>query len=268
MGTLLKRLRPDAMVRTALLSLAVVSLLGCDSDANVSADATVGADAMATLDASVFDAAPAFPEPGFGEIMGDCDVLDDELTADEPSIMHSVFDFSRGYVDSDEGMLTTGGQQILDEGTAGGSSVLSEVFAFEMLRRCESATLLKTETMISYDTVGKLTDFLAEMDSLKIGVSVTRAVGFPFDDPYELSQATELLQGKLGDILESSANVSDEDRWNKQILSILAYAPEHANVLEQAWLSLDDATRADTIVHIIVTNGDDDFIYCNGACPQ
>ena len=33
-----------------------------------------------------------------------------------------------------------------DDGNAGGSSLLSEVFAYEVLHRCEGATLLKTET--------------------------------------------------------------------------------------------------------------------------
>ncbi len=249
------------MVRAVLAALLAASL-ACDSKTTAAPDAGDGGDAMVIL-----DAAPQFPEPGFGVITGDCDVLDDELTSTEPSIIRSIFDFERGYGDSDQDMLSEGGQQILEEGTAGGSSVLSEVFAFEMLKRCESATLLKTETAIVYDTEGKLTDFLAEIDSLKIGVSVTRAVGFPFDDPYELSQATDLLQGKLDDILESTANVSEEDRWNKQILGVLAYSPEHGDVLHQAWMSLDAATRADTVVHIMVTNGDDDFIYCNGPCP-
>lgn len=254
------------MVKTAFT--VCLLLLACGSGSEAGQDAGLEADAGLEVDAALsFDAGPQFPEPGFGAISGDCDVLDDELTQSEPSIIVSAFDFEQGYIDADQDMLTAGGQQILEEGTAGGSSVLSEVFAFEILKRCESARLLKTETTISYDVEGKLTDFLAEIDSLKIGVSVTRAVGFPFDDPYELSQASELLQGKLSDILESTANVSNEDRWQKQILGILAYAPEHAEVLQEAWMSLDAKTRADTVVHIIVTNGDDDFIYCNGPCP-
>lgn len=214
-----------------------------------------------------FDAAPVFPTPGFGMITGECNVLDDELLSADPFLVRSAFNFDRPYVDADLSMLSAGGQQIIADGNAGGSSVLSEAFAFEMLKRCESAELLKTETTIEYDTEGKLTDFLAEIDSEKIGVSVTRAVGFPFDDPYELAQANELLQEKLSDILNSSANVADTDRWQKQILAILAYAPEHADVIAQAWMSLDATTRADTVVHVMVTNGADDFIYCNGICP-
>ena len=87
------------------------------------------------------------------------------------------------------------------------------------------------------------------------------------DEPYQVAQATDLLQDKLSDILESSANVGVEDRWQKQILSIHAYAPAHADAIAEAWMALDSATTADTVVHIIVTNGQDDFIYCDGVCP-
>jgi len=212
------------------------------------------------------DAGSEFPLPGFGQIMGDCDVLDDELTAAQPSVIRTAIDFERLYVDTDVDLLTAGGQTLITEGNAGGSSLLSEVFAFEVLQRCELAELLKTETQIQYDTQGKITDFLAQIDAEKIGVSVTRAVGFPFDAPYTQAQASALLEKKLGDILESSSNVSDSDRWQKQILAVLAYAPEHGETIASAWASLDAAIKADTLVLIIVTDGADDFIYCDGAC--
>ena len=246
-----------------MVRLSIVTLLGflaCGGEAAMEPDGAVQPDVDA---ASV----STFPTPGFGSITGDCNVLDDELLLQAPALLRSSFNFDRMYEDADLSMLSTGGQQIVADGNAGGSSVLSEVFAFEMLARCESAALLKTETNIDYDTEGKLTDFLADIDSEKIGVSVTRAVAFPFDDPYEVTQAAELLQDKLSDVLESSANVGAEDRWQKQILAILAYSPGHADAIAEAWMNLDAETRADTIVHVMVTNGQDDFIYCDGVCP-
>lgn len=262
MGTLLEGLRTDTMVR---LALAVLLMTACGGDVHVAPDGNPVLD---------FDAAPspdagqAFPTPGFGTISGECNVLDDELTSSEPSIVRSVFTFDRMYEETDLSMLTAGGQQIIADGNAGGSSVLSEAFAFEMLSRCESASLLKTETFIEYDVEGSLTDFLAEIDSEKIGVSVTRAVAFPFEDPYQVSQATELLSDKLIDVQESTANVALVDRWQKQILAVLAYSPGHADAIAEAWMQLDSETRADTVVHVMVTNGSDDFIYCNGPCQS
>jgi hypothetical protein len=90
--------------------------------------------------------------------------------------------FARRYDDpADRGALTAGGLEMILDGNAGGSSVYSEVFAFEWLARCELATLIKTETEIVYtDPMSKKADILVELDGRKVGVSVTRAVTFPF----------------------------------------------------------------------------------------
>ena len=226
-------------------------------------DAAAASDAA---DAAPIDAALGLPLPGFGALGGDCDVLDDELEDPAPSLFESAIAFDRLYEDADLDSLTAGGQEIIRDGNAGGSSLLSEVFAFELLARCERAPLLKTETEIVYDTAGTITDLLVSIDRQKIGVSVTRAVGFPFDDPYTVDQARDLLERKLADILESSANVSAEDRWEKQILAVLAFAPEHAASIEAALDAIDPAVKADTIVWVLVTDGADDFIYCDGPC--
>ncbi|MCB1021844.1 MAG: hypothetical protein KDC27_18065, partial [Acidobacteria bacterium] len=155
-----------------------------------------------------------------------------------------------------------GAQEIYEEGTLGGSSGESEALAFDVLYRCELAALIKSETEITYDDDGgKKTDILVEVDATRIGVSVTRAYGYPPDDPYTVEDATTLLDKKLGDILLSSENVSAEDAWQKQILSIIAYEPEHADSVEAAWAAMDDETRADTIVYITVTDGEDEFLY-------
>ncbi len=227
-------------------------------------------DAAPVPDAEVADAAPpdagALPLAGFGELTGDCDVLDDELTAAGPSLFRSVIDFTVPFTDEDGGLLTEGGQTMLAEGNAGGSSLYSEIFAYELLARCELAPLLKTETEVEYDGPGAITDLMVEIDGEKIGVSVTRAVGFPFDDPYTVEQARELLEHKLGDILESSGHVSAADRWRKQILAVVAYGDEHAASLAAALEEIAGEIRADTIVWILVTDGADLFIYCDGPC--
>ena len=45
------------------------------------------------------------------------------------------------------------------------------------------------------------------------------------------------------------------------MLCLVAYSPQHADVLETAYATLDASVQGDTIVQIIVTNGDDDFLY-------
>ncbi len=196
-----------------------------------------------------------------GVLSGDCGLIDAmELNSPGPFVFTGAIDF--GVVGYDYDLLTPGGQQIFDEGNLNPSSIYSEIVAYEVLARCESAELLKTEATIVYQNpMGKKTDLLVEMDGLKVGVSVVRAVFFPFDDPYTPAMAATMLDGKLKDIKISSANVAPEDAWVKQILSVVAYGPMHLDSLLTAYAGLDAQTKADTILVITVTNGDDAFIY-------
>jgi hypothetical protein len=202
---------------------------------------------------------------GFGTLSGMCGVLaEPDLTSASPRLIHATMTFDRGYVDpADRPLLTEGGAVIAATPNAGGSSGLSEVFAFEQLARCEAASLLKTETQITYDVQGKITDILVEIDGHKIGVSVTRAVAFPFGSAYDLADANDLMTKKLTDIQASTMNVSDADRWDKQILSVIAYDDQHAQVVEESINAMSASITSDTIVILVSTAGDDSFIYTN-----
>ena len=168
------------------------------------------------------------------------------------------------YVDAaDRARLTPGGQRMMMTPNAGGSSGLSEAFAFEELARCEHADLLHTETEIVYATAGKITDLEVSIMGHKLGVSVTRAFAYPLGQPYTVAAATTLIKRKLQDIQTSSADVSPADRWDKQILAVLAWDDAAADAVTAAWQALDAATKADTIVITTVTNGADTFIYTN-----
>ena len=239
--------------------LLLLALLGCGGGSDAPS-----IDAKVSIDASI-DASNAVPLMGFGDISGMCGVLNDpELTGTTPLFFRDALTFMRRYNDpADRPLLTAGGQKIVATPNAGGSSLFSEVFAFEQLARCELAGLLKTETEIVYDTQGKITDILVQIDGKKIGVSVVRAVQFPFGSPYTVESATTIIQRKLEDIQASSMNVSAQDRWVKQILAVLAYDDQHVDTVETAWLGMAATVRADTVLVVTATHGDDMFIYSN-----
>jgi hypothetical protein len=239
--------------------LVVLALVGCGGG---------GGDMPAMPDAPVTGneaLPPDAPLPPLYTLSGMCGVLNDpELTGAAPLLVKDAMTFSRRYNDpADRPLLTPGGQSIASVPNAGGSSLFSEVFAFEQLARCEMAGFLKTETQIVYDTAGKITDILVEVDGHKIGVSVVRAVQFPFGQPYTLENATMIIQRKLEDILESSMNVSAQDKWVKQILAVIAYDDQHVATVEQAWAALAPSIKADTVLVVTATHGDDAFLYTN-----
>lgn len=198
----------------------------------------------------------------YGALSGTCGDIDlEDILAPEAEVFHNALDFSARPM-FDPAYLTPDGFVMYEADNLGGSSLFSEIFAFEVLHRCDEATLVKTEGDILYESaMGKKTDILLSIDGEKVGVSVVRAMSFPEGAEYPLSQAFNVLEGKLADILLSSENVKPEDAWTKQILSVLAQTPEHADAITEAYAMVDEATRADTLVVITVTEGDDDFIY-------
>lgn len=200
-------------------------------------------------------------DAGLGMLSGECGLIDaTPLGSPDPSAFENAIDFRRLGFDYDQ--LTPDGQAVFDAGNLGGSSLHSEVIAFEVLARCEGATLLDTEATVQYvDPMGIKTDLRVEIDGLPVGVSVTRAVGFPPDDPYTEAQASALLTDKLEDVLASSANVAPADAWIKQILHVIAYGDMHAQSIVAAHAALPPEVRADTILLVTVTHGDDDFVY-------
>jgi len=233
-----------------------------DAGLDASIDASVDGASDAATDAATDASLDAGALTGFGDITGPCGRVAGELSDPNPVVFQTRLDFMMNAYDdpAERPELTPGGQQILLEGTAGGSSGISEAFAYEVLARCEGASLLKTETRIVYDVMGKITDLSVRIDTQAVGVSVTRAVSFPADAPYTAADAA-FIERKLNDILESSANVSAADAWVKQILFVLAYDDAHADVIRTVWEGLPAATRADTILYLLVTDGDDLPIY-------
>lgn len=250
------------LIRTSTPRFAVLAsliLTACGGDAADPPDAQVGTpDAAASVDAG------GVPLAGFGAITGMCGVIDAaELDGTSPAWFAGELTFARRYDDpADRGELTPGGLEIILDGNAGGSSLYSEVFAFEWMARCELATLLKTETEIIYDIDGKKADLLVEIDGRKVGVSVVRFVKFPFGSPYTLADASPLVQRKIEDLRLATTQVAAVDLWTSQLVVALAYDVQHAQVAMQAWNMLDAQVRGSTHFIVVVTDGTGDmFIY-------
>lgn len=166
--------------------------------------------------------------------------------------------------------LSPGGQRMYDTPNAGGSSVESEVISFEMLHHCEGATLHRTETEVMYQPASdaganSITDLVVDIGGERVGVSVTR-VYRPAPMVVTEAIAREIILGKLQGINRSSVRVLPKDRWVKQVLHVFVADPAVMPLVRSAWMSIDLATRADTVVLVTLTRGGG-FVYCNPDPP-
>lgn len=246
--------------------LLLVLLAACDASP---ANNVPLPDALVRLDAPIATDGPTgVPLAGFGDLSGMCGALHElDLTSASPTQVFVNFNWTTGYVDPDDrSQLTAGGQHLAATPNAGGSSGLSEIFAYEELARCELATFLKSETEIVYDPpTSKKTDLEIMLDGHKLGVSVTRAFKGPLGSgPLDMAAAVELSNRKFSDIHESSAGTATTaDKWDKQILAVLSDNADDTATFLAATATLDPSVIGDTILVLTTTDGDDAFIYTN-----
>ncbi|MEZ4236180.1 MAG: hypothetical protein R3F59_08455 [Myxococcota bacterium] len=210
---------------------------------------------------------PAVPLAGFGTLSGACGELDDgEWLSTDPALFRNTLDLTGLTWDPAQMQLSPGGQQILAEGTLGGSSGESEALAFDVLYRCELAALVLSETHIVYlDAGGKKTDILTGIDGRNVGVSVTRSLTYvdPTErcGPVDPLATEELIVGKLQDLPLSEANASPKNPWERSLLSVIACDDAHADEVEAVWAAADPAVKGDALLVLTVTEGDDAFLY-------
>jgi len=234
---------------------------GFDAGLDAGALVDAGAPDASVFDAGLMDAGPMVPLAGFGAVSGACGPLSlMDLTSPTPTTFETRIDFGTSTLDA--GLLSDGGYRLFTTPNAGGSSVASEVFSYEVLHRCELAELFATETQVTYTpSTSKKTDLVITLEGQVVGVSVARAFKFPPGSPLLVSDARNLLNGKFSDIQVSSRNVDPPWRWRKQILHVLAYDDVARQAVLDAAAQLDAGVRADTILYVTTTDGNDAFIY-------
>ena len=212
------------------------------------------------------------PTPPVGDILGTIasgacgGLVKAELSAPTPSVQDNLLVFVAGEA-YDKPSLSPGGQTLFDTPNAGGSSTESETMSFEVLRYCDGAKLLKTETQILYQpptttAPNTISDILVEIDGKKVGVSVTRVYKPASQPPMTDDAVKALIEKKLVGIVRSSERVLPQDKWVKQILHVFTVNKTGTDAVVRILPSISAANRADTIVLITQTTGGG-FVYCH-----
>ena len=156
-------------------------------------------------------------------------------------------------------------QRSMEIPNAGGSSNISEAMSMEYMQKKFDAEGFIPEMEISYWIDACLCDFLMVLQDENVGVSVTRAVGYPFGSEFTLGQARELLNRKLFKLIVARNSISDKHNFYRSILHIWAYSEQVADNIKRAHEEMikTDVNKTYDNVHVICTICDRLYIYTN-----
>lgn len=181
------------------------------------------------------------------------------------AIMEAAFDPFRAFSDM---RLSSAGLKMKCLPNAGGSSVISEVLSYELLRNCFGAELERTEMELTYfPEGGSMVDYTCRLFKHTVGVSVTRAM--KHSGVYEAADAERLLVKKLeGAILATKNSLH---RWSRRLLHVWASSERVAAIVQHAYHDLVPRNlRVNTIVLVTVATGRNshDIFYEQSSCGR
>jgi hypothetical protein len=145
---------------------------------------------------------------------------------------------------------------------AGGSSDISEALSMQYMYNRFGAADFIAEMDVPYWIDAKKCDFMMTVGSEWIGVSVTRAIPYPFNQDYTLERATELLKRKLYGLVVAKEAIMEEYGFSKSVLHIWCYNAKCAKMIQKAHALLITEDSYDQ-VHVICTINSCPFIYTN-----
>ncbi|CAE7566621.1 AAC4 [Symbiodinium microadriaticum] len=141
--------------------------------------------------------------------------------------------------------MGTEAQKILDEPNAGGSSMVSEALSAEYLARRFGATNVVTEMAIQYWLSNwKKIDYIATVYGRRVGISVTRAMGFPRPGDFAMENARRLCEKKLFGLVVARAGISEAHSYDRSILHVWCQTDEISNMMYIAFNEIVSEDKA------------------------
>ena len=125
---------------------------------------------------------------------------------------------------------------------AGGKSIVSEALSIEYFINVFNASQIILEMQITYWIDYKMVDFICSIDDQRVGISVTRAMGFPEPQQFNLNHARHLLNKKIHGLIIARNGVNENHTFYKSILHIWCQNTTIANFIYDAYNELNLST--------------------------
>jgi hypothetical protein len=151
---------------------------------------------------------------------------------------------------------------------AGGSSELSEALSMQFMHIVHGVTEFVPEMEVAYFIDYKMCDYLMRMgreQHANVGVSVTRAVAYPFGQRFTLEMARKLMRRKLYGLVVARECVLERDTFYNAVLHVWCHDEESVDLLRAAHAEVvaEDADRTYEDVDVVCTVCKQMFIYTN-----
>jgi len=166
--------------------------------------------------------------------------------------------------------FTEAAQRSMQIPNAGGSSNISEALSMEYLKSRFDVVDFIPEMEVQYWIDACLCDFLMVLRDENVGVSVTRAVSYPFEDEFTMEHARQLLNKKLYKLLVARNAISEDQNFDRSILHVWCYSEQTAENIRRAHEEMKtlDADRTYDCVHVMCTVCNKMYIYTNKTHPK
>lgn len=146
--------------------------------------------------------------------------------------------------------------RVFYEPNAGGASVVSEALSVEyMCRRIRASDTVPEMKIQYYFYNWKKIDYISTINGERIGVSVTRAMGYPNPELFEMEDALRLGTKKLYGLILARNGISECHNYNRSILHVFCQTQHIAVLMQEAFRTLIAADRAlqeDLSGHIVI----------------
>lgn len=148
---------------------------------------------------------------------------------------------------------------------AGGNSEISEALSMYYMYLKFNAYHFIPEMEVNYLFKSSICDYLMKIKNQTIGVSVTRAIGYPFNQPISMESAKTLIYKKLIGLVIAKRTVSESHYFDASVIHIWCQSWNEADILRETFKLIieKDIYGLFGNIYVICSVCESRFIYSN-----
>lgn len=145
---------------------------------------------------------------------------------------------------------------------AGGKSNISEMYSIDLFLKRHGGKEFIFEKQVKYWIDYKMVDFICTIKDERVGVSVTRAMGYPILEEFGEENAKILLNKKINGLVIARNSVIESQNFSRCILHIWCLNNKIAELIQDCYKDMDNL-QTDSGLLLLLTVCNDERIYKN-----